>query len=102
MFPLLNTGLHDISNNPLTRSFYHQRQKSSTARPAWPADFNPKALPLAKLANGLRIIEIHPPKGNEAVAQLVEQQTFNLWVLGSIPSGLINPPGAVEAAWRAR
>ncbi len=25
----------------------------------------------------------------EAVAQLVEQQTFNLWVLGSIPSGLI-------------
>ncbi len=27
---------------------------------------------------------------SEAVAQLVEQQTFNLWVLGSIPSGLID------------
>ena len=24
----------------------------------------------------------------EPVAQLVEQKTFNLWVLGSIPSGL--------------
>ena len=31
---------------------------------------------------------MHSRKGNEAVAQLVEQQTFNLLVLGSIPSGL--------------
>ena len=33
----------------------------------------------------------------EAVAQLVEQQTFNLWVLGSIPSGLIALPIAATA-----
>ncbi|MFM2425326.1 MAG: hypothetical protein RL747_870, partial [Bacteroidota bacterium] len=27
-------------------------------------------------------------KGNDSVAQLVEQYTFNVWVLGSSPSGI--------------
>jgi hypothetical protein len=26
--------------------------------------------------------------GNDSVAQLVEQYTFNVWVLGSSPSGI--------------
>jgi hypothetical protein len=33
----------------------------------------------------IRVIILHC---NEPVAQLVEQKTFNLWVLGSSPSGL--------------
>ena len=28
------------------------------------------------------------PKGNDSVAQSVEQYTFNVWVLGSSPSGI--------------
>ena len=35
---------------------------------------------------------------SEAVAQLVEQQTFNLWVLGSIPSGLMFS-GVTQTPW---
>lgn len=27
-------------------------------------------------------------KGNDSVAQLVEQYTFNVWALGSSPSGI--------------
>ena len=29
-----------------------------------------------------------PAKGNDLVAQLVEQYTFNVWALGSNPSGI--------------
>ncbi len=29
-----------------------------------------------------------PKKGNDSVAQLVEQYTFNVWALGSSPSGI--------------
>ena len=29
---------------------------------------------------------------NDSVAQLVEQYTFNVWVLGSNPSGITKPP----------
>ena len=29
-------------------------------------------------------------KGNDSVAQLVEQYTFNVWVLGSSPSQITN------------
>ena len=39
--------------------------------------------------------KLHPPifalpkqKRNDSVAQLVEQYTFNVWVLGSSPSGV--------------
>ena len=31
-------------------------------------------------------------KGNDFVAQLVEQYTFNVWVLGSSPSGITKKP----------
>ncbi|MEY3820724.1 MAG: hypothetical protein RL337_905 [Bacteroidota bacterium] len=30
-------------------------------------------------------------KGEDSVAQLVEQYTFNVWVLGSSPSGITKP-----------
>ena len=35
-------------------------------------------------------------RDDETVAQLVEQQTFNLWVLGSSPSGLILKPFKIK------
>ncbi len=31
-------------------------------------------------------------KGNDSVAQLVEQYTFNVWVLGSSPNGITGKP----------
>jgi hypothetical protein len=30
-------------------------------------------------------------KGEDSVAQLVEQYTFNVWALGSSPSGITKP-----------
>jgi hypothetical protein len=32
------------------------------------------------------------PENFDSVAQLVEQYTFNVWVLGSSPSGITKPP----------
>ena len=31
---------------------------------------------------------VEPPEDQDSVAQLVEQYTFNVWVLGSSPSGI--------------
>src|SRR5580698_6889516 len=36
--------------------------------------------------------------GNDSVAQLVEQYTFNVWVLGSSPSGITNKVEAFKSA----
>ena len=39
----------------------------------------------------------HRDNGNDSVAQLVEQYTFNVWVLGSSPSGITKKPQISEA-----
>ncbi len=36
-------------------------------------------------------------KANDSVAQLVEQYTFNVWVLGSSPSGITEEKAIVLA-----
>jgi hypothetical protein len=37
-------------------------------------------------------------EGNDSVAQLVEQYTFNVWVLGSNPSGITKEKPRLHAA----
>ena len=61
------------------------------------------SLPFRAIAVKYDAPDFNPVGGiaSEAVAQLVEQQTFNLWVLGSIPSGLIFPAECNVAQFRS-
>ena len=40
------------------------------------------------LGGNVLFLFLHSQNGNDSVAQLVEQYTFNVWALGSSPSGI--------------